>query len=635
METVLCVANLSRFAQPVSLDLKPYAGSVPVEMLGYVTFPAIADTPYPLTVAPYSFLWFELQPAAVAPAELPEEPMELELTADVPTIDIHADGWKSFASPQGRQLLESALPSWLPRQRWFGAKARTVQSVAINDYALFPARDNRVAGDPASFGSALFFLTIAYTDGEPDAYQVPLALSDASNIEPLIAAYPQSLVATLTTKNGPVLLHDATVREDFRDALLKLIEGNTSIPLAQNSAQLSGSHSSLLQPDAAPLTSKVHTGEQSNTSIFFGDQMILKLFRKLQPGENPDIEIGRFLTEVAHFPRIANFLGEITLISTDGQRTSSAILQELVKNEGDGWSWTLSELARFYESVAGCPPPHDEGQPPTFLHQPHASQELLDRDGVYLGAAALLGRRTAELHRALATPTDNEAFQPEPITQADLEADSASIQNQLITAMEALRYRIAVLDAGSGDDAATLLTRHTDLEALAQSLATSEPSGQRIRIHGDYHLGQILRAKNDFVLLDFEGEPARSLEERRRKQSPLKDVAGMLRSFSYAAWSALNTYAERYPHQRHSLEPWAHLWENSVASAFLRSYIETASAKNELLPEPAQADLVLRAYLIDKALYELLYELNNRPAWVRIPLSGLLALTSLPQTELS
>ncbi len=632
METVLCVANLSRFAQPVSLDLKPYTGSVPVEMLGYVTFPAITEAPYPLTVAPYSFLWFELQPAGLAPIE---EPMQLELAADVPTIDIHASGWNSLATPQGRELLESALSSWLPHQRWFGAKSRTIQSVSVNEYALFPSADDQSAGDPASFGSAIFFLTVNYTDGAPDTYQVPLALGDAANLESLTAAYPQSLVATLTTPSGPVLLHDATVREDFRNALLKLIEGDTSILLAQTSAKLTGSHSTLLQPGAVALASSVHTGEQSNTSIFFGDKMILKLFRKLQPGENPDIEIGRFLTEVAHFPRIASFLGEITLLQSDGQKTSSAILQELVKNEGDGWSWTLSELARFYESVAGCPPPHEEGQPPTFLHQPPVSQELRDRDGLYLAAAALLGRRTAELHLALATPTNNPAFQSEPILQADLEADATSIQNQLVSAIEALRYRIAVLDSDSGDDAATLLTRRADLEAVAQSLATSKPSGHRIRIHGDFHLGQILRAKNDFVLLDFEGEPARPLHERRRKQSPLKDVAGMLRSFSYAAGSALNTYAERYPHQRHSLEPWARLWENSVASEFLRAYIETASANRDLLPEPAQADLVLRAYLIDKALYELLYELDNRPGWVRIPLSGLLALTSSTSTELS
>ena len=354
--------------------------------------------------------------------------------------------------------------------------------------------------------------------------------------------------------------------------------------------------------------------------------MLMKLFRRLQPGQNPDVEIGRFLTEVAHYPRIATFLGALTLDAPPQEETTTAMLQELIANEGDGWQFTLDELARFYESVMTCPPPSSEGEPATLLSDGSFPKEAEEHAGLYLEAAALLGRRTAELHLALAIETDNPAFAAEPFTHDDLASDARRIERQVSKTLEALRAGMAVLTDLTADAAATLLSRRLELFARAQQITSAEASGQRIRIHGDYHLGQVLRAKNDFVLLDFEGEPARSLEERRQKQSPLKDVAGMLRSFSYAAYSALDLIVQRRPDAARTLEPWARLWENAVCTAFLHAYQQTSAANPALLPKPHQAQTLLNAYLLEKALYELLYELNNRPTWVRIPLAGILAL---------
>jgi maltose alpha-D-glucosyltransferase/alpha-amylase len=297
-----------------------------------------------------------------------------------------------------------------------------------------------------------------------------------------------------------------------------------------------------------------------------------------------------------------------------------------VTNEGDGWQWTLEELARFYESVVTCPPPADEGEAATFLSEGRVPAEARDRAWLYLSAAELLGRRTAEMHLALAHETDNTAFQAEPLTAADLASDAERIDAQIAKTLSALRLRMSTLKDDTSDAAATLLSRRIELFSRAHALESSTPSGKAIRIHGDYHLGQVLRAKNDFVLLDFEGEPARSLEERRKKQCPLKDVAGMLRSFSYAAWSGLDQYVQRHPDAQRALEPWLRLWQNAVSAMFLNAYRQTIAANPELLPEPAQAQALLNAYLLEKALYELLYELNNRPAWVKIPLSGILAL---------
>ncbi len=373
------------------------------------------------------------------------------------------------------------------------------------------------------------------------------------------------------------------------------------------------------------LPARMGSAEQSNTSILYGSRLILKLFRKLQLGENPDVEIGRFLTEVAQFPRIAPFLGELTLV-TPGGSTTLGMLQGLVVNEGDGWQWTLDELGRFYESLATCPPPSEEGSVPSFAGEAPVPAAAREHAGFYLDAAALLGRRTAEMHLALATATSDAAFQAEPLTADDLGVDALRIDAQINHTLDALKLRMATLKDLTADDAATILSRRIELFARAHVITGTRASGKLIRIHGDYHLGQVLRAKNDFVLLDFEGEPARTLEERRRKQCPLKDVAGMLRSFSYAAYSGLDAYVQRHPDRQRALEPWARLWQNAVSAEFLRAYRTTIAVREDLLPEPAQAESLLSAYLLEKALYELLYELNNRPGWVRIPLAGILSL---------
>ena len=613
-------------------------------MLGYVSFPPITTHPYVRSVAPYSFLWFELQPASPASAPTPEESTTRESSEESEQVALAllTEGWPALTAGPGFALLESCLPAWLLRQRWFGAKTRRIQQIRIANLVTLPTASTASAQagqastlpEPGSLPAALFFIEIAYEEGESDTYQLPLALSSGRDLEAIAAASPRSIVATLSTPAGPAVLHDATIREDFRQTLLKLIEDQAQLPFgasAENPGNLSGCTSSAYANvrGTDPVPARVSSAEQSNTNILFDQKMIMKLFRRIEPGQNPDVEIGRFLTEVAHFPRIATFLGQIDLKAAP-ETTTTAMLQQLVANEGDGWQWTLDDLARYYESVSGCPPP-PESEPATLLTDGQIPKDADEKAGLYLAAAALLGRRTAELHLALAIQTNDLAFQAEPFTAEDLALDATRIDSQIHRTLDALRAGMARLTELTADDAATILSRRIELFARAHAITQATPSGKRIRIHGDYHLGQVLRAHGDFVLLDFEGEPARSLAERRRKQSPLKDVAGMLRSFSYAAFSALDQYVQRHPDKQRALEPWARLWQNAACSAFLNAYKQTASADPTLLPEPAQAQALLNAYLLEKALYELLYELNNRPTWVRIPLIGILSLKGAAQ----
>ena len=550
----------------------------------------------------------------------------------------------------------------------------------------------KIDSETTAIPPALFFIEIAYDGSPADVYQLPLAFSTGAEAEEIASRAPQSVLTTVAFPMGTAVLHDATINEDVRQCLLWLIERNATLALksaASGALEPSGLQSvppgaeataespsaskgdgsgskHHLQPRESPsaggtgplhgqidahaasgfsvpessliLASRVGSAEQSNTSIVYGDQLILKLFRRLQPGENPDVEIGRFLTEVARFPHIPPFRGEIAVSQPGGKKTTAAMLQGLVANQGDGWQWFLARLAEFFRAVASLPVP-PISPAPVFGEECDPPARMREHARTALEAAALLGRRTGEMHLALASPTDDPAFAAEPLTAEDLAQDAYRIDAQVVSVLEALKLKIATLDETITDDAALVLSRRAELRRRAHAIMNVIPSGQRIRIHGDFHLGQTLRTRGpkaedgttpgNFVLLDFEGEPARPLAERRRKQSPLKDVAGMLRSFSYVAFSGLDQYLRGNPDAAGDaarLSAWSVCWQNAISAEFLRAYRSTMAAKPALLPSPSQAQSLLNAYLFEKVLYELLYELNNRPAWLRIPLAGILAL---------
>jgi len=661
-ETVLCVANLSRFSQPVSLDLAAYAGMEPVEMLGYVPFPAITEAPYALSLAPYAFLWLELQPAS-AKWDGETQVQTAVAAADTATsegiaADTLARGWAGLLATHCRDALEMALPGWLLRQRWFGSKARKILSARLLDHVELPRPGAAEEPQDRAITAAIFFVQVEYEDGSPETYQVPLAISGGADGDEIAAAYPQSVLTTFAFPMGPAMVHDAMIRDDVRQSLRALIASDSTLALAAAGEDLFpvlrgegaadagvlGAHEGRLearasaawsaQERAEELPSRVGSAEQSNSSILFGDRQILKLFRRLEPGENPDVEIGRFLTEEARFSHIAEFLGAMSIEQPTGEATTVAMLQRLVANEGDGWQWFLRGLEEWFARVRTLPAPPQPSAARLFAPA-EAKDEPLPFADATLDAAQLLGRRTAEMHLALAMRTSNSAFAAEPFTVEELSHDARYLEEQVRTTLRIWKDKLSALDDAIAERAAMLLARRAELLARAAAVASLPASGLRIRIHGDYHLGQTLRtrggegpgAARDFVLIDFEGEPARPLAVRRRKQSPLKDVAGMLRSFSYAAHAGLEAFrTANESAQPEAAEAWANAWRQAASARFLRGYRETASASPHLLPEPAEAQALLDAYLLEKALYELLYELNNRPAWLSIPLGGILTL---------
>ena len=617
---ILCVANLSRFAQPVTLDLSEFEGMTPIEMIGYVEFPPITKAPYHITLTSYGFFWLELQPSP--DREALDEAREATAAAQISLRQPH--DWESVLA--GQLFEERLLPDYLPRQRWFGAKSRTIAGVTVQDWAPL--------GPASSY--ALAILEVAYTEGEPESYLLPLTLVFDEAAEALRDASPGAVIGAVLLPGREGVLADALYTDEAASALLDLLLHADELPM--RNGILRGSPSTVLTElrGEGALPPRRSSAEQSNTSIFYGDRLIMKLFRRVLYGPNPDVEIGRYLTEHSDFRAIAPFGGSLEYMrgdySANGREPATfAMLQGLVKNEGDGWQWTLGELERFYEGrlASQFPPAQLPGPDAAIDPASAAMEQTRDAAGVYLDAACVLGRRTAEMHLALAQTTDDPAFQPEPMSADALRALPGDREAHGARAFETLRASMGKLpDASEAtvEQAGLVLSRRRTILDTYNALPSLGAGAMKTRVHGDYHLGQTLRSKGDFVRLDFEGEPARPLHERRAKQSPMKDVAGMLRSFSYAAYAALANATARLPQDYDRLLPWARLWEAAVSAEFLHSYRKVA-AGSAVVPEAEAAfRQLLDVYLLDKALYELVYELNNRPTWVRIPLSGILQL---------
>ena len=359
--------------------------------------------------------------------------------------------------------------------------------------------------------------------------------------------------------------------------------------------------------------------DQSNSVAFVNERYMLKMFRRVEPGVNPDFEILAHLTRRG-FARVPLLGGGLFYHHAGGEPSTLAVVQGAITHQGTGWDFTIDDLRRFYEAVAErtrsaeapLEPPSAGARPP-FLATTERS---------YLASAQLLGRRTAEMHRALADPAD-EVFAPERFGGEARDAAWRGMTAHAGNVLDLLASKRGAIPEALQLHAEAVLDARAAVLSRLEAVRGERPAGLRIRIHGDYHLGQVLRTEEDFIILDFEGEPARSLADRRTKQPPLKDVAGMLRSFSYAAYAALFAFTLNAPDEDARLAPWADAWQRWIGDAFVTAY-RTNAGDDLVAPDPAEFDRLLGTFVLDKALYELGYELNNRPDWIRIPLVGIL-----------
>ncbi|MFQ5657221.1 MAG: maltose alpha-D-glucosyltransferase [Candidatus Methylomirabilales bacterium] len=619
-ERILVVANLSRFVQCVELDLATCKGMVPVEMFGRTEFPPIGKLPYFITIGPHAFYWFALESKPI------EQVSHTTEEAPLPTLTA-TGALEGILQGEAKATLEGLLPLYLRARRWFGGKARRIKSTTLLEAFPVPF---------APLESFLTLVRVEYTEGDPDTYVLPLTSAVGERARQMQEGFPHPLRAQLEVKGkeggaGELgLLYDALYEKSFSAGLLDAIARRRHVKGANGEFVASRTRAFARIQDSAQvaLDPKVLRVEQSNTSVVYGDQYVLKFFRRLEPGMNPDLELGRFLTERVSFPHIPPVAGALEYRRRNGDAVTLAILQGFVPNQGDAWQYTLHTLSRYFETVLArqaemqaLPIPRKNLLGLVEEEIPSLAKEAI---GPYLESARLLGERTAELHAALARDLDDPSFAPEPFTDFYQRALYHGMLGLTDQAFQLLRQRLKNLPEAAREEARKVLALEEEVRRRFQPIRDRKIAAMRIRCHGDYHLGQILYTGKDFVIFDFEGEAARSLSERRIKRSPLRDVAGMLRSFHYASYAALvGQVPGLRPEDFSSLEPWAPFWYLWVSATFLKAYLAGA-AHVPLLPR-AQEELqaLLDAYLLEKAVYELGYELNNRPDWLKIPLRGI------------
>ena len=614
-EQILCIANLSRFLQVVELDLSKWKGMVPVELFGATDLPMIGEVPYFLTLGPHSFFWFSLQPrqaatvsgdGSIAAAVLPEIKL--------------AGSWDEVLVAPTKERLESLLLPYIRQRRWFAGKARRLKSMSISDAIEVPGVDR---------SAYLLTVVVTYADGDPETYLLPVAYANAAEAPMILERWPHAAVAWLRTTDDEQrgLLYDALGPPGFAEGLLNIIAKRRRAPNEKGTlvGSTTRAFARLRGPETIRLEAALSVAEQSNNSVVFGERLILKVFRRLEDGVNPELEVGRFLTEKTNFAQIAPLAGSLEFRRDNGEPVAMAVLQGYVPNQGDAWQYTLTTLDHYLKAMEQPA----SGEPPTrakTLLQASAMEmtEVATRTiGAYLESARLLGRRTAELHTALASDPDDPAFAPERISPQDQRSIYQSLNAVALRSLELLRSQLNRLPEDAKDEAKRVLELEPRIAQALRAFLARRLTTTRIRVHGDYHLGQVLYTGHDFVIIDFEGEPTRSLYERRLKRLALRDVAGMLRSFDYASQAALRS-GNFEPTSAPRLEAWARFWVDSVSAMFLHSYLTTAGSAS-FVPQTAEdLDLQLSTMLLEKALYELRYELNSRPDWVRIPLRGIL-----------
>ena len=601
---VLVVANLSRHVQPVTLELDGFSGMHPVEVLGRATFPQVGDAPYVLTVGPHDIYWFSLRP------EIEEVPDER------PRINVRSGDLEAVWRARGQ--LQRALVSDIRRRRWFRSKAHTIRDSDVLDLVDMPASKARMA-----------FLRLQYLDADAEIYVMPLALAAGPDAERLLNERPDAIIAEVTGIEEPAVIYDAMQQ---RALPLELVR------LAARRRRIRGRHVSLVSQslkgsrDLRALGEDINIrnadAEQTNTSVFFGDELIMKLFRKIESGANPEVEVGRFLTERQGFANTPMAAGLITG-EIDGDEAAIAFFQDLVPSQRNLFDHTFDGAVLTLETILASgevvPAP-----PARVRHPLEVSSDDLESAGelmgAYLAEAELLGKRTAEMHLALASEPADPVFAPQPLSTLQQRSTYQSIRSTVRTSLSILRRHKTQLRPEDADLIDRAVGAEKEILDRLKAITAEKIRCDRIRIHGDYHLGQVLFTGNDFYVIDFEGEPQRPLSQRRLKRLSLRDVAGMVRSYHYAIVMALHQVAEAgIGQETHAvLDQWANAIHSWLAASLLSGYLETVDGSRIIPADPGHVRLLLDALIVEKAAYELEYEVNNRPSWVAIPLHGIL-----------
>jgi maltose alpha-D-glucosyltransferase/alpha-amylase len=605
-EHILCVANLSRAPQAVELDLASFNGRVPVEMMGATPFPAIGTLTYLLTLPPYGFYWFVLSEEAQPPAWHVTAPEQMP---DQITLVLQNKGRAELTEASRHILDVEVLPPYIRRRRWFGAKDESIQRASLAYMVPFTQADT---GEEIYLGE----VEVRLSGGRTERYQLPVGLLWDRESADGVSQLAQGLSMARVRQGSRVgLATDGFVLEPFAREVIRALRAGAELQGPQATIRFRAEPGlSALQPEQEEI--QWMSAEQSNSSLSYENTAVLKLVRRLSGGMHPEVEMTRYLTAQG-YPHSPPLLGEVSRTGSDGIAHTLMLVQGYILNQGNGWDWTLDYLGRAIDDA---------------LPAKESEDEFAEAMNGYATMAGTLGRRLAELHAVLARPTDDPAFAPVQATEAEARLWTEQ-------AMAALTRALGLLERHPRDDAKTaskpfladidiLLKARDALPELVARLAAAAPASLQTRIHGDFHLGQVLIAQNDTYLVDFEGEPGLPLDWRRRKTSPLRDVAGLLRSIDYAAATVgtdrqERTHAELPPALAERRGGLLERFRSTASDAFLDCYSQHMEASGAPWVQPAQLQPLLDLFLLERAAYEVEYEAANRVAWIDLPASGL------------
>ncbi len=613
-EVILVMINLSRFSQVAELDLADYKDTVPEEVFSHNPFPRIREEPYVLTLGPFNHYWFLLRKEerdAGEALEVPPERIQLR------------QSFREVMRGKNRENLEQRhLVAYLRQCRWFGGKGRIIRELSIKEAA--PAHKK------AKAAGYFLILEVKYNEGFPERYFLPFFYAAGEEALFIKQQQPQAVIMEAEVGAESGIFYDGAFSGAFHTLMMEMITRGKKIKGEKGdfTACRGRRFKSLISDLYLPLKSEVLKAEQSNTSIVYEEELLLKLFRRLDQGPHPDIELERFLTEKAGFPHIPPYAGSFEYQEPGSQPMSIAILQGYHKNEGDAWGLVLDRVNNFTERVFSQREKLAQKSIPFYplIEKKEKSQDVLEDlvSGFFLEMMGLLGKRTGELHKALYSFKGGKDFQPESFSLLYQRSVYQAMRTLVRWVFRLLEERKRELEGEAAFLAKKVLDSHDEIVERMKKVTEKKISAKKIRIHGDYHLGQVLFTGKDFVVIDFEGEPARALSERRLKRSPLRDVAGMIRSFHYAAFYSLLRNQSYQGDDRELLEKWLQIWYHHISRIFFQSYLKTVD-EAELLPrDSAELSVLLDAFLLEKAVYEVGYELNNRPSWTIIPLKGIL-----------
>ncbi len=622
-ERILVVANLSRFSQAVELDLQKYAGTTPLEIFGASRFPQVTEDAYFLSLAPYSFYWFRLLPQVAG-----EESMGDGMTGEV-LETLEAESLRAVWTEPVLEEIAKLLPPAIRKRKWFQGRTRTMTGVAVED--AIPLRRPDLA---------VLMIRVEYSGGEDERYVIPMALSAGPEAEKILREHRDAVLARLNFKDQSwVLMHSALFERSFSDALLTAVLKRSRFKSAKG--EVVAGHTKSFREAWSHVRSnrepQVLSLDSPNTFVNLGEDFVLKLYREVEEGMNPDREINEFLTERTGFAQIPKALGWLEYCTHEDdevQSTTLGLVSSYVRNATIGWQYTIDHLGLYFERTLAV---HEEDarakdviqRSPLALAQHAVPPLMAELLGSFENVVHMLGVRTAELHAALSSHPEIPDFSPEPFTDFYRYGLYHGMLGLLGRSLDALRTNLNTLSEKVRLHAEELLGNEAAIRSGLLPLRDQRISGSRIRIHGDYQLGNVLFTGSDVVIRNFDGIPGRPLSERRIKRSAMRDVASMIRSLHYAAHAVSFGYVPgvtKGSEQESRIDRWAEHWHEWVSAMFLEAYLGASRGMDFLPRTESEIQILLKAHLIEKSLLEIAYELEHRPDWVGIPLHGLLLL---------